>query len=122
MGLAGSIWTGAESVTAGYRNPCAPLLEGEGDGSGMTDETCSQDGPGLWLRCTPSSTVCDGYVLHRDGVTITVSEGGGPSAPATPGLRATLRREILAAHPATDAELWSREGTVRMTATGWLLL
>ncbi|MGV9246482.1 hypothetical protein [Streptomyces sp. NPDC003710] len=118
-------WMGAERVTSGYVDPCGPLLEGAGDASETESPPCAQDRPGLWFRGTSDDVV--GYVLQRDGVTISLTGGVWPRAGESDveyaaKRRAALRQVILAAHPATDAELWSREGSTKPTLVGLLLL
>ncbi|MFI0940883.1 hypothetical protein [Streptomyces sp. NPDC021020] len=98
-------WVGAETVTPGRADPCGPLLTGDGDAAGEVTPPCVVEGAGLWFRGTEREAV--GYVLQRDGVTVTLTGGTQPGGDAA-AHRAALRREILAARPATDAELWSR--------------
>ncbi|WP_159011618.1 hypothetical protein [Streptomyces sp. NRRL F-5123] len=116
-------WVGAETVTPGRADPCGPLLTGEGDAVGEVTPPCAADGPGLWFRGTEQEPV--GYVLQRDGVTVALTGGMTPAGSAGRAAalhRAALRREITAAHPATDAELWSRGRSGPSTAAARLLL
>lgn len=113
-------WLGAETVTPGLVDPCGPLLEGSGDTSESRAAPCVPDGPGLWFRGTADDP--EGYVLQRDGLTITLSGGSWPYAHSSAQVRAGLRRAILAAHRASDAELWSREGSVPSNPRTVLLL
>lgn len=101
-----------ETVTAGYANPCGPIPESSGDSIGMQTPPCAQAGPGLWARGTAGET--DGFVLQRDGFTVILTGPGDA--------RADLRAEILAAHPASDAELWKVESPSPATVLGVLLL
>jgi hypothetical protein len=112
-------WVGVETVTPGSTDPCGPLPTGEGDALGESRAPCTAEGAGLWFRGTEREPV--GYVLRRDGVTVTLT-GGMASAGDAAGQRAELRREILAAHPASDAELWSRVRFGPSTPTARLLL
>jgi hypothetical protein len=102
---------GVETVTAGPADPCGPLQVATGDGLDTeTPPLCVQIGPGLWQRGDDNHV--DGYVLYRDGDTITLT---GPDDP--PMLLAALE----AARPATDADLWTRIPAGPTTLEAWLL-
>ena len=101
----------AEVVTPGYTNPCGPLYANQGDAWGYETDPCTRVGPGLWQRGT------DGYVLQRNGLTISLTEDGLIPVHDTVLLRATR-----AAHPASDAELWTREGRLPADPLNALLL
>ena len=121
----GDAWMAAETVRAGYGNPCGPVLTADGDAAGSERPPCVQEAPGLWYRGTEDEAV--GYVLQRSGVTVTVtgglSSGANLSATAEAAAqRAALRRIALAAHTATDAELWPRARPAHATLLSVLLL
>lgn len=109
-----AMWTAVETVAVGKSDPCGPMLVADGDADGTDSMSCRQVAPGLWLRRNPEGDF--GYVLQRDGVTTTVTGGSVHTTVAS------LRREILAAHPASDAELWSREGPTSASPLGLILL
>ncbi|WP_034260927.1 hypothetical protein [Actinospica robiniae] len=109
-----SQWAAVETVTAKKTDPCAPVLVAEGDADGTESLSCTQVSPGLWLRGSQLEQGI-GYVLERDGVTITVTAGMNLDTNA-------LRQAVLAAHPASDAELWPREDSTRYSLMGLLLL
>lgn len=118
-------WMGAEVVTLGTTDPCGPLLEADGDTTGSVSPPCVHEAPGLWFRGTPQDAV--GYVLQRDGVTIALTGGvwaqGDESDAAYAARRRTALREvILAAHPATDADLWARMGATPSSLLARLVL
>ncbi|MEU1543493.1 hypothetical protein ABZ461_36400 [Actinacidiphila glaucinigra] len=120
-----TIWMAAETVAQGNVDPCGPLLTADGDTSSTESPPCTQERPGLWYRGTTDKA--DGYVLQRDGVTICVTGGVWPNtsksqAAYTAERKAALRHVILAAHPATDAELWPRIHPASSTPLGFLLL
>ena len=93
-----SFWGAVETVTVGNADPCGPILTADGDADGTESMSCRQVAADLWQRGDSAGTV--GYVLERDGVTLSVTAPGDADA---------LRREVLAAHPASDSDLWSRE-------------
>lgn len=104
---------GAETVTPGYADPCGPVLADQGDAEGYESDPCTPAGPGLWQRGSA------GYVLQRDGVTITVT---AVSFGDTSESSSVMRRAILDAHQASNAELWSREGQLPANPIDLLLL
>jgi hypothetical protein len=108
-------WTAVETVTAGRLDPCAPVLVADGDADDTESLSCTQVASDLWLRGGQLGQGT-GYVLERDGVTITVTEAGMDIDTDQ------LRQVILAAHPASDSELWTREGSTKYSLTGLLLL
>ncbi|MED7828619.1 hypothetical protein, partial [Streptomyces chiangmaiensis] len=119
------IWMAAETVTQGNVNPCGPLLTADGDATSTESPPCTQEAPGLWYRGTPDKA--NGYVLQRDGVTISVTGGVWPNtgksqAAYTVERKAALQHLVLAAHPATDAELWPHMRSERLTLRSFLLL
>lgn len=106
-----SAWIGVETVTPGASDPCGPLQVAIGDGIDTeTPPYCVQAGPSLWQR--GDATGVDGYVLYRDGTTITLT---GPDD--SPLLLAALE----AARRATDADLWSRTAPEPSSLQAWLL-
>lgn len=117
-------WLAAESVRPGYADPCGPVLTAEGDASGTQTPRCVRQAPGLWFRGSADDPV--GYVLQRSGVTVTVSGGvwpsSGPAAADAAARRAALRRVVLAAHTASDRELWTRARPAHATVLTALLL
>lgn len=120
-----------ETVRSGSVDPCGPLLYGTGVETVSASPPCSQEAPGLWFRGT--ADVDPGYVLQRDGVTVTLTGGAGyvsanidatfnSTMAADFGGRAGLRQIIEAAHPATDRELQPTGLWMPKTLLGWLLL
>jgi hypothetical protein len=78
---------------------------------GSDTTSCTLQRAGLW-QCTDPGTVSAAYVLRSGPVTIiligTLQEG--------------LPDAIRSAHPASNAELWSRSGLAPRTVVGCLLL
>lgn len=111
-----SFWSAVETVTPGTVDPSGPILVADGDGDDTEDLACTQVGAGLWRRTGSLGQGGGGFVLQRDGVTITLTQGPDLFDPSV------LSRALLAAHPASDAELWSREGSARYSFIDVLLL
>ncbi|GAA1239732.1 hypothetical protein GCM10009665_33110 [Kitasatospora nipponensis] len=121
-----------ETVTPGFVDPCGPLLYGTGYRTIGATPPCVQEGPGLWFRGSEGNA--PGYVLQRDGVTITLTGGGNgyvpdgesgwlnPDVPQAVGGRDGVRRVIEAARPATDGELQPSGVTWPGSLEEWLLL
>lgn len=110
--------TAAETVTPGSINPCGPILDGDGDGDEVDSASCTRVDADLWLRGGGSEfDDTTGFVLERDGVTITLATGSVTGMDLV-----ALRQEVLAAHPASDDELWTREGSTKHSLIGLLLL
>ena len=99
-------WFAVETVTAGSPDPCGPLTTADGDGLGTQTPGCTQIDGDLWQRADAAGV--EGYVLRRDGVTVTLA---GPAV--------ALPAAIGAARPAADADLWRR--TTPASPFGWLL-
>ncbi|WP_034270129.1 hypothetical protein [Actinospica robiniae] len=108
-------WSAVETVRVGRTDPCGPILDADGDGDEADSLSCAQVAPDLWFRGGQLGQ-STGYVLERDGLTITVSESWVDVDTGA------LRQAVLAAHPASDAELWTREGSARHSLMGLLLL
>jgi hypothetical protein len=68
--------------------------------------------PGSWECVDPGVSGVAGYVLRSGPVMIILSGFAWEGLPDA----------ILAAHPASNAELWSRSGLMPRTVIGWLLL
>jgi hypothetical protein len=99
-------WFAVATVTVGAPDPCGPLTTADGDGLGSETPGCTQIDDDLWQR--GDSAGVEGYVLRRDGVTVTLA--GPPEG---------LAEAIGAARPATDADVWQR--TTPASPVGWLL-
>lgn len=95
----GEFWSAIERVRNGASNPCATADYPDGDDSLTEKASCTRAAQGLWvLRISDGSGI--GFVRRTDGVTVTLT-----------GLRddrTRLQHAILAAHPASDTELWTR--------------
>lgn len=107
-------WAAVETVTAGKADPCGKVTDAEGDADGDEALPCKQVAENLWLRGGQADQDI-GYVLQRDGMTITVIAPPDTDADA-------LRQAVLAAHPASNEELWSREGATGRSFPALLLL
>ncbi|TCN44523.1 hypothetical protein EV644_101341 [Kribbella orskensis] len=118
-------WLGAETAQSGYVDPCGPVLIAEGDASRTATPPCVQEAPNLWYRGTRDDA--EGYVLHRSGVTVIVTGGAWSRTNESDTAyaaerRAGLRRVVLGARTATDADLWTRSRLPHPTLLGLLLL
>lgn len=112
-----AVQTAVETVTPGNIDPCGPILDAEGDGDEVDSLSCTRVDADLWLRGSDGLGESIGFVLERDGVTITLTTGSVTGMDLV-----ALRQEILAAHPASDSELWTLEGPTRRSIVGLLLL
>lgn len=102
----------AETVTPGDQ-PCAPVLVASGDAQDQqTPQDCQTSDDGLWQLDLGNSTA--GFARETNGVTLSVA---GPQEMAP-----VLRRALLAAQPADDAQLFARIEPGPFTVTDWLLL
>lgn len=102
----------AETVTPGDQ-PCAPVLVAAGDAQDQqTPQGCEPSADGVWQLDLGNSTA--GLVRETDGMTLAVT---GPQQMAP-----VLRRALLAARPADDAQLFTRIEPDPFTVTDWLLL
>jgi hypothetical protein len=110
--LLGPIETAAETVITGD-HPCAAVLVVTGDAYGpSTPDTCQVIGDGTWkLGFDQGQT---GFAQTDDAVTVTVT---GP-----PGMASQLAAALRTAHPATDADLFTRIPPAPLTLTDGLLL
>ncbi|MCX4746108.1 hypothetical protein OG455_11340 [Kitasatospora sp. NBC_01287] len=115
QGGSDTLATVVETVTPGYGDPCGPLSYGTEGDPAMADPPCAREASGLWFRGYPDAAgSVPGYVLQRDGVTITLTDQGAHRTPGgqlqLTGLgnggdqplfgRDGLRRVIESAHPA----------------------
>jgi hypothetical protein len=117
-----------EQIRPGYGTPCGALeYATEGGLVWETVPVCVQEAPGLWFRGF-SDRGGVGFVLQRDGLTISYTESGlgyiAASQAASPvGTRERdhVRRVITAARPATDSELWEALNWAQAPPVSWLL-
>jgi hypothetical protein len=102
-----------ETVTLGT-DPCAPVDVAEGDGTTTnTPVSCTPTDAAVWQLDLEGSNDA-AYAVIRDGVTIALT-GLADMAPQ-------LRSALLRAHPATDADLFTRIDPGPFTVTDWILL
>ena len=102
----------AETVTPGDQ-PCASVLIASGDAQDQrTPQDCQPSDDGLWQLDLGNSTA--GFARETNGVTLSVV---GPQE-----MEPVLRRALLAAQPADDAQLFTRIEPGPFTITDWLLL
>jgi hypothetical protein len=94
-------WGAIERVSSGNADPCATLYYPDGDSQDALAAKCAEIRPALWML-TASNGSSVGFVRRADGVTITLTGSAGD--------KAALRYAIMAAHRASDAELWPRIG------------
>lgn len=109
-------WAATETVTTGGGNPCA---------TGLTEPTvwlyapvtepasCIPVGLGQWERADGMNGLT-AYVLRSGGLTITLTA-------ANSNLQ-VLESSVLAHHPASNADLWSRTSPYPRTVAEWFLL
>jgi len=116
LGVLQDGWGATETVTTDGGNPCATGLTEPTVGieSPVTEPaSCIPVGMGEWERVDGMNGLT-AYVLRSGGLTITLTA-------ANTNLQ-VLESSVLAHHPASNADLWSRTSPYPQTVAEWFLL